>query len=161
MTGTPPDPAVHILDADRRAQVAARLQATLVDLIDLTLQAKQAHWNVTGENFRSVHEQLDEIVDTYREWADSIAERIATLGVNPDGRAATVAAGSTVDPMPLGYLDDTAVVTMFADRLAATAAAARSLMHDLGSLDAVSQDILIDVVKDLEEDLWMLQAQHR
>jgi DNA-binding ferritin-like protein len=34
-------------------------------------------------------------------------------------------------------------------------------MDDLGHLDAVSQDILIDVVKDLEEDLWMLQAQHR
>jgi starvation-inducible DNA-binding protein len=160
MTGTP-DPAVHTLDAERRTQVGVRLQATLVDLIDLTMQAKQAHWNVTGENFRSVHEQLDEIVDTYREWADSVAERIATLGVNPDGRAATVAAGSTVAPMTLGYLDDGGVVTMFIERLAATAAAARSLMDDLGSLDAVSQDILIDVVKDLEEDLWMLQAQHR
>jgi starvation-inducible DNA-binding protein len=160
MTGTP-DPAVHTLDAERRTQVAVRLQATLVDLIDLTLQAKQAHWNVTGENSRTVNEQLDEIVDTYREWADSIAERIAALGVNPDGRAATVAAGSTVVPMPLGYLDDADVVTMFVERLAATAAAARSLMDDLGHLDAVSQDILIDVVKDLEEDLWMLQAQHR
>jgi len=160
MTGTP-DPAVHTLDAERRTQVADRLQATLVDLIDLTLQAKQAHWNVTGESSRSVHEQLDEIVDTYREWADSIAERIAALGVNPDGRAATVVAGSTVAPIPVGYLDDADVVTMFIERLAATATSARSLMDDLSTLDAVSQDILIDVVKDLEEDLWMLQAQHR
>ena len=29
-------------------KVADDLQATLVDLIDLALQAKQAHWNVTG-----------------------------------------------------------------------------------------------------------------
>jgi len=161
MTGTP-DPAVSsTLDTQRRTQVAARLQAMLVDLVDLTLQAKQAHWNVTGEGFRSVQEQLDEIVDTYREWSDSVAERIAALGVNPDGRAATIAAASTLAGMPLGHLDDAEVVAMFIDRLAATAAAARRLMDELGNLDAVSQDILIDVVKDLEEDLWMLQAQRR
>jgi len=32
---------------------------TLVELTDLSLQAKQLHWNVIGRHFRSLHEQLD------------------------------------------------------------------------------------------------------
>lgn len=42
------------------------LQDTLVALIDLSLQAKQAHWNVVGPNFRPLHELLDEFTDAYR-----------------------------------------------------------------------------------------------
>ena len=40
---------------------ADALQATLVELIDLSLQAKQAHWNVVGPAFKPVHEFLDEL----------------------------------------------------------------------------------------------------
>ena len=34
-------------------QTAAELQAMLVDLIDLALIGKQAHWNVVGPHFRA------------------------------------------------------------------------------------------------------------
>ena len=49
------------------------LQKVLVDLIELHLQGKQAHWNVVGRNFRDLHLQLDEIVDVFR-----LEERPAT-----------------------------------------------------------------------------------
>ena len=51
------------------------LQATLVDLLDLSLIAKQAHWNVVGPHFRSAHLQLDELVDIARGYVDRVAER--------------------------------------------------------------------------------------
>ena len=35
------------------------LQAVLVDLIELSLQGKQAHWNLVGPNFRDLHLQLN------------------------------------------------------------------------------------------------------
>ena len=41
--------------------VAKALQATLVELIDLALVGKQAHWSVVGPQFRSIHLELDEI----------------------------------------------------------------------------------------------------
>lgn len=41
-------------------------QGALVDLVDLSLVAKQIHWNVVGPRFRSVHLQLDEVADTAR-----------------------------------------------------------------------------------------------
>src|SRR5699024_11311211 len=64
-------------DSDRDATGKA-LQATLVDLVDLHLTAKQAHWNVVGQFFRDVHLHLDELVSTARSLADDVAERAAT-----------------------------------------------------------------------------------
>lgn len=61
--------------------VGADLQAALVELVDLALVGKQAHWNVTGPQFRSVHLELDEIVALARASSDRVAERIATVGV--------------------------------------------------------------------------------
>ena len=34
----------------------------------------------------------------------------------------------------------------------------RSRMDRLGEIDLVSQDVLIDVVRDLEKQLWMLRV---
>jgi len=56
-----------------QAGVVNDLQATLAELIDLTLIGKQAHWNVVGPNFRSIHLQLDEIVDAARLSSDRVA----------------------------------------------------------------------------------------
>jgi len=52
---------------------AQSLQEVLVDLIELHLQGKQAHWNLIGTNFRDLHLQIDEIVDIAREASDTIA----------------------------------------------------------------------------------------
>jgi len=84
------------------AEVAKALQATLVELIDLSLQAKQAHWNVVGPSFKAIHLFLDELTDQYRDWYDEAAERLAAIGVSPDGRTATVAAGTPLEPLPAG-----------------------------------------------------------
>ena len=78
------------------------LQKVLVDLIELHLQGKQAHWNLVGTNFRDLHLQLDDIVDIAREAADTIAERMRALDAVPDGRTDTVAATTTVPAAPAG-----------------------------------------------------------
>lgn len=77
-------------------QLAQALQQIVVDLVELHLQGKQAHWNVVGHNFRDLHLQLDEIVDDAREAADTIAERMRALTTCPDGRSNTVAATTTL-----------------------------------------------------------------
>src|SRR2546430_9414325 len=78
-------------------ELGASLQQVLVDLIELHLQGKQAHWNVVGTNFRDLHLQLDELVDFAREASDTVAERMRALDVAPDGRSDNVAAGR---PLP-------------------------------------------------------------
>src|SRR5665811_1473294 len=93
--GEPPMPTATT--RSKAKATTAALQGSLVELIDLSLQAKHYHWTVTGQEFRGVHLQLDEITDQVRLWYDDVAERLATLDVAPDGRLATVAAGT---PLP-------------------------------------------------------------
>ena len=145
-------------DEDRDATVAV-LQSSLVDLIDLALQGKQAHWNLAGPHFRSVHLELDEIIATARLGSDEVAERIATIGASPDGRVAQVESGTRLDPFPGGFLSVESTVTTFSDRLATTIGGLRSGIEVLGDLDPISQDILISTSGELEKQLWMLQSQ--
>jgi starvation-inducible DNA-binding protein len=140
--------------------VAEALQGELVDLVDLALVAKQVHWNVVGPRFRSVHLQLDEVVTTAREYSDTVAERAAALGVSPDGRAASVSAGSSIGTVKEGWLkDDDAVATLVA-ALASVVGKARERMSAVGKLDPVTEDIFIQLIGDLEKEHWMFVAEN-
>src|SRR5437588_12210403 len=93
------------LDHHHRDEVGHELQATLVELIDLSLIGKQLHWNIFGRPFKPLHEHLDELVESWRDLSDTVAERAVALGFAPDGRAAAVAAGAGIDPVDSGSLD--------------------------------------------------------
>jgi starvation-inducible DNA-binding protein len=56
-------------------------------------------------------------------------------------------------------LEDHSVVRELADRIAEVSELARARMDRLGELDAASQDVLIEVVRTLEEQQWMLRVQ--
>ncbi|WP_028802354.1 Dps family protein [Streptomyces sp. 142MFCol3.1] len=146
-------------DADLKT-VADALQGALVDLVDLSLVAKQVHWNVVGPRFRSIHLQLDEVVDTARLHSDTVAERAATLGVSPDGRASTVATSSGIDVTPEGWVRDTDAVKTLVDALGAVIARMRERVEATAEPDPVSQDIFIGITADLEKHHWMFQAEN-
>ena len=146
-------------DADLKT-VAEALQGALVDLVDLALAAKQIHWNVVGPRFRTVHLQLDEVVDTARVHSDTVAERAAALGVSPDGRAATVAAGSGIGPFPAGWVKDSDAVAALVDALGAVITRMRERVRATAEADPVSQDIFIGITADLEKHHWMFQAEN-
>ncbi|MEU0214809.1 DNA starvation/stationary phase protection protein [Streptomyces sp. NPDC006265] len=140
--------------------VSEALQGALVDLVDLALVAKQIHWNVVGPRFRSVHLQLDEVVDTARKYSDTVAERAAALGISPDGRAATVAVGSGIGVTPEGWVDDTTAVGALVEALGAVIARMRERVESTGEPDPVSQDIFIGITAELEKHHWMFQAEN-
>ncbi|MER7046803.1 MULTISPECIES: Dps family protein [Streptomyces] len=145
-------------EADLKA-VGEALRGALVDLVDLGLVAKQVHWNVVGPRFRSVHLQLDEVVDTARLHSDTVAERCSAIGVTPDGRAATVAAQSAIAPVPEGWIKDGDAVQVLVRALGAVIVRMRERIGVTGDPDPVSQDILIGLTGDLEKHAWMFQAE--
>jgi len=139
--------------------VGNTLQAMLVELIDLALFGKQLHWNVTGPLFRPLHEQLDELVDSWRELSDVVAERAVALGYAPDGQAGAVAANTELKPIARGALEDHVVIRELSERMNDVADRARERMDRLGEIDAASQDVIIEVVRELEKQLWMVRVQ--
>jgi starvation-inducible DNA-binding protein len=141
-----------------RLDQAEALQSTLVELIDLSLQAKQAHWNVVGPGFKPVHEFLDELTDSYRDWYDAVAERLTAVGRAPDGRSATVAGSTPLPALPPGPIQDQTALAMVQERVALVSAAVRRRAEALGETDLATQDLLIEILRGLEKQGWMLRA---
>ena len=152
-------PVRSTLSDRAKAVTGEALQGALVDLLDLSLVAKQAHWNVVGPRFRSIHLQLDEVVDLARNAADTVAERAAAIGVSPDGRAATVAKESGIASFPAGYIADFEVVKTLVAALEAVVVRMRKRVDDTADPDPVSQDVLIGITAELEKHAWMFQAE--
>jgi len=149
----------EILNGEQRDKTASALQACLYDLIDLALKGKQAHWNVVGAQFRSVHLQLDDVIASAREASDEVAERIVTLGVSPDGRASVTGEKSRLGKLPGGLQTVDAAVTNYSDILASTIGNLRTGIEAVSKHDPISEDLLIGISGKLEKHLWMLQAQ--
>ncbi|HLX89270.1 MAG TPA: DNA starvation/stationary phase protection protein [Acidimicrobiales bacterium] len=137
------------------------LQQVLVDLIGLQLQAKQAHWNVIGHNFRDLHLQLDKITDAARDAADTIAERMRGLGAVADGRAPTVAATASLIPLPAGEIATSTAVELITGSLRTVVADIRRVHDEVDAEDPSTSDLLHGIVVELEKQAWMLSAENR
>jgi starvation-inducible DNA-binding protein len=147
------------LDNRERDEVGNLLQDTLVELVDLSLVGKQLHWSVVGPHFRSLHLYLDELVDSWRELSDTVAERAVAVGSFPDGQAAAVAAREDAPALERGPISDQGVIRELAGRLTDSCERIRARMDRLEELDAASQDVLVEVIRALEEQLWMVRSQ--
>lgn len=152
-------PITSPLRESDREPTAKVLQATLVDLVDLTLVAKQAHWNVVGRHFRNVHLHLDELVDAARRFTDDVAERSAAIGAPPDGRAATVSANSGLPDYAEGWQTDEATVDAIIEALDELVQRLRERIDETDKGDLVTQDLFIEIAAELEKQRWMWQAQ--
>ena len=141
--------------------LAKNLQAVLVDLLDLAIQGKQAHWNVVGRNFRDTHRQLDEIIDDARTFSDTIAERMRALHAVPDGRSATIAKTSSLPEFPAGEVSTTETIDLVTERLEAAVATARDVHDAVDEEDPTSADLLHAIIERLVHFAWMVSAENR
>lgn len=142
-------------------QLTDNLQKVLVDLVELHVQGKQAHWNVVGKNFRDLHLQLDEIIEFARESSDEVAERLRALHAVPDGRSDTVAATTTLPEYPNGEIDTAVTVDLITVRLEAAVGTMRDVHDEVDDEDPTSADILHAIISQLEQYAWMVSAENR
>jgi starvation-inducible DNA-binding protein len=141
-------------------QLSENLQKVLVDLVELHVQGKQAHWNVVGKNFRDLHLQLDEIIADARLFADELAERMRALHAVPDGRSATVAGTTSLAPFPMGTVSTTDTVRLVVDMLGAAVGTMRDVHDQVDEEDPVTADILHGIIEKLEQYAWMVDAEN-
>ena len=140
------------------AEVAAMLQKQLSRYNDLHLTLKHVHWNVIGPNFIAVHQMIDPQVALVRDYADAVAERIATLGGSPRGTADAIINEHTWTEYP--HDRDCADVHLAAlERIySGLIADTRENIRRIKDLDVVTQDILIGHSAELEKFQWFLRA---
>lgn len=140
-------------------ELSNNLQAVLVDLIELGIQGKQAHWNVVGTNFRDMHLQLDEIIEVARALSDEVAERMRALEVLPDGRSETVTKTTSLPKFPADQVDTSQVTDLIVERLNAVAESCRRVHDAVDEADPTTADILHTVIEKVEQYAWMVGAE--
>ena len=136
---------------------ASMLQRLLPELVALTLDFKQAHWNVTGPGFLPLHALTDEIAAAGRTWADRVAERAMALGFSVDARPRTVAA--VASGFPAGPVRDHEAITELITVVDGVAATAWGSLADVERVDPVAHDLILEILEGVEKYRWMLLAQ--
>ena len=135
------------------------LQARLADSIDLGLVTKQAHWNLKGPQFIGVHLMLDTFRAEQDEWTDMMAERITQLGGTAKGTTQEVTKQTTLKPYPTDIYAVPDHINALIERYSACANAIRQNIDDTDDAgDADTADILTEVSRGLDKQLWFLEA---
>jgi len=142
-----------------RRKIVGVLAQRLADAIDLSLQVKQAHWNVKGPRFISLHELFDKIATEVNSHVDELAERITTLGAVAEGTVAAVAARTSLKPYPLGIHSGTEHLEALAAALAHYTRQLREAIDSSDKLgDKVTADLYTGLAAQADKQLWFVEA---
>jgi starvation-inducible DNA-binding protein len=142
-----------------RVKAVELLNARLADCKDLQTQVKQAHWNVKGPSFISLHLLFDKVNDAVEEYVDEMAERAVQLGGVAEGTARMVAKRSSLPEYPTKAMDGRGHVDALSSALAAFGTAARKGIdqaNELGDLDTA--DLFTEVSRGIDKWLWFVEA---
>jgi starvation-inducible DNA-binding protein len=147
------------IPADKRTALCHLLNERLADLLDLQLQAKQAHWNVKGPHFIALHELFDDAYEEILEYVDTVAERIPILGGTAEGTVNVVSKRTQLKPYPLSITSGRDHVDAFSSSLATVGKAIREAIDHAEELgDADTADIFTAISRGLDKRLWFVEA---
>ncbi|GAA4972898.1 starvation-inducible DNA-binding protein [Nonomuraea thailandensis] len=136
----------------------AALQDMLINVAELASQAKQAHWNVRGAAFLTVHQWLDDLAQNLRAHADTLAERIAALGGWPDACSETLSERNSLESLPFGALTTGQALAAMDNGLGRVAAGAAAWLRN-PAVDQVTADHLTGLCRDVQNQQWLARAQ--
>lgn len=142
-----------------RQQMADMANRLLANAADLHSQTKQAHWNVRGAEFISLHKLFDDLAEVLEEQVDSLAERAGQLGFPAMGTVRMAAANSDLPEMPADAVTGREFVQALVLRWAAWGAALQTAAEEAGKAgDLTTQDILTGMSQETDKGLWFLEA---
>ena len=149
----------HIgLDKEKSKELAGRLNGLLAAYSVFYQNTRGYHWNIKGDKFFELHQKFQDLYNDLLLKIDEVAERILTLGYNPDHRYSTYLKESGIKesgPIADGNASITEVldahkhlITMQRDILALA-----SEINDEGTLALMS-----DYIRQQEKSVWMYSA---
>lgn len=142
-----------------RRQMIVVLNQQLADVLDLGLQAKQAHWNVRGPHFIGLHELFDKAAEELEEFTDEIAERVVQLGGVALGTIQIVGKDSRLPAYPLDAHSGKSHVTGLSSALAHFGKTTRTAIDTAAKLgDANTADLFTEISRGVDKLLWMVEA---
>lgn len=152
-------PTRNDLPKNKRQQSVDLLNPILAELLDLGLQAKQAHWNVKGPHFIALHELFDDIYESIEALTDTVAERITALGGVALGTLQSVDKLSELTPYPVSISSGHQHVEALSMAIAACGKRVRRGIDKADKTgDKGTSDVCTEVSRTLDKHLWFVEA---
>jgi starvation-inducible DNA-binding protein len=153
------NPTQNTLREPIRREMIDLLNQQLADVLDLGLQAKQAHWNVKGPHFIGLHELFDKVAEQLEEFTDDIAERAVELGGIALGTIQIVSKKSRLPAYPLDLTSGRTHVEALSNALAKFGATTREAIDTAAKAgDADTADLFTEVSRGVDKLLWLVEA---
>ena len=135
---------------------------TLLELLSneyvLYLNTLNAHWNITGNNFASIHSLLEKQYECLKDIIDDIAERVRILGNHVPAAHSKYIKKSKIDDM-LGDGDFVSTIKALCEsHKKITDMLRQSIKKVSETEDFCTEDMLISILKEHEKILWMLNS---
>ncbi|WP_118194459.1 Dps family protein [Albibacterium indicum] len=117
------------------------------------------HWNIKGPHFFTLHAKFEELYNAAITTIDELAERILTLGKDPESRYSVFKTQSEIEEVETIGMKDTDMVKAITDNLSILIALERDLLaitseaNDEGSNDMVNAFMQFN-----EKQNWMLRS---
>ena len=135
------------------------LNQELADTSDLYSQTKQAHWNVKGIHFYQLHLLFDQLAEKRQGEADELAERATELGGYAMGTVRMAAASSRLPEIPTDINAGVDYVRALVERYGIHANNMRAAIDEADEAgDKDTADLFTEISRELDKDLWFLQA---
>lgn len=135
------------------------LNQQLANTADLQSQTKQAHWNVKGSDFYSLHLLFDALAAKRLDESDEIAERVTAVGGYATGTVRMAAANSEIPELPTNINSGTEYVQALVERYSIHANSVRTAIdRAVAGGDVDTSDLFTQISRELDKDLWFLQA---
>ena len=152
-------PTAVDMPATKRVKLAEMLNQTLADVSDLKSHAKQAHWNLRGENFVSYHKLADKVAEEADATADLVAERCVQLGGYIYGLLSHAAKSTSLPLFPESATDEEECMEALLESVAHVCSSCRKNIEEAEIAgDYVTSDIYIDITRAFDKLAWMLKA---
>lgn len=142
-----------------REKMIGLLNARLADSMDLQTQCKQAHWNVKGPDFISLHELFDKVNEDVEEYVDLIAERAVQLGGVAEGVIQEVVKKTQLKPYGARGGSGRDHVEALSSALAAYGKLVRAAIDTSDRAgDKDTSDIFTEISRGTDKWLWFVEA---
>ena len=142
-----------------RVELIAMLNNSLASTADLYAQLKQAHWNVKGPEFISLHKLFDEIAEEVEGEVDILAERATSLGGTALGTLQEISKNTQIRIYPVDIFSAKEHLEHLTHNFAILGELSRNNIKATEELgDIATGDVYIELVRMLDKNLWFLEA---
>ena len=149
----------NVLPEKSRIESINLLNNSLANLTDLYSQIKNAHWNVKGMEFYSLHTMFDLIAVDIEKQIDIVAERVTSLGGTALGTIQEAVKNTNLNIYPSNVFNAKDHLEKLAKNFAIIIELTRQNIKQTADLDDyATNDIYINLVRVVELRLWFIEA---